>query len=155
NDVGRGGKWSKIGDAKSQRLRNARLHELLLPRRTRAKRLFGQRSVKGRFDLGDAVAIVGDDAGKAARQIDIAQEPDNAVEQEILHGRIKVELQLAGDTIVEIVDGAVERGHAVTVAHGREGAGDGGRRCASLVGNAHDQRGAATVDHRVAELGGD
>ena len=54
-----------------------------------------------------------------------------------------------------VIDGAVECGHAVAVAHRGKGAGDGGRRRAGLVGNAHDQRRAAAVDHRVAELGGD
>ena len=72
NDVGRGGQRPEIGDTERQFVRNARLRELLLPRRARLERLFRQGRVKRRFDFGDAVAIVSDDAGKAPRQIDIA-----------------------------------------------------------------------------------
>ena len=49
----------------------------------------------------------------------------------------------------------VERGHAVAVAHRGEGGRDRGRRGAGLVGDAHDERRAAAVDHRVGELRGD
>jgi len=41
------------------------------------------------------------------------------------------------------------------VAHRGEGRGDGGRPGTGLVGDAHDQRRAAAIDHRIAELGGD
>ena len=115
NDVGRGGQRPEIGDTERQFVRNARLRELLLPRRARLERLFRQGRVKRRFDFGDAVAVVGDDAGKAPRQIDIAQEPDDAVEQEILHRCIEVELQLAVNAVVELVDGAVKRGHTEAI----------------------------------------
>ena len=72
-------------------------------------------------------------------QIDIAQEPDQPVEQQVLHRGVEIELGLAGNLVVEPVDLAVEFDHAVTITHGGEGRGDGRRRRAGLVGDAHDQ----------------
>ena len=85
-------------------------------------------------------------------EIGIAQEPDQPVEQQILYGGIEIKLRVAGNLVVEPVDFAVESDQVVAVAHGREGGGDGRGRGAGLVGNTHDQRGAAAVDHRVREL---
>ena len=85
------------------------------------QRILRQRGIERRFDHGDAVAIMRDHFGEAFRAFDIAQEPDDAVEQQILDRGIKVELQLAGNPVVEIVNGAIERGHAVAVAHRGKG----------------------------------
>ena len=81
-----------------------------------------------------------DDRRQPLREIDVAQEPDQPVEQQILHRRVEIELQLAGDLVVERVDLAVERDHVVAVAHRGEGGGDARRRGAGLIGDAHDQR---------------
>ena len=89
--------------------------------------------------------------GEAFGKIDIAQEPDEAVEQQILHRGVEIELKLAGNLVVEAVDRGVQRGHAVAVADGGERRGNGGRRRAGLVGDAHDQRRAAPIDHRIGE----
>ena len=59
--------------------------------------------------------------GEALGQIDIAQKPDDAVEQQVLDRGIEIELELAGNLVVEAVDRAIQRGHAVAVAHGGEG----------------------------------
>ena len=72
-------------------------------------------------------------------QIDIAQEPNDAVEQQILHRRVEIELHLSRDPIVETIDRTVERAHAVTVAHGGKGRGDGGGCGSGLIGDAHDE----------------
>src|SRR6185312_13370067 len=91
----------------------------------------------GRY-RGNAAAVVVDDAVEALCQIDVAQEPNDAVEQKILDGGVKLELQLSSNPIVEFVDGGVERRHRVAVAHRREGAGDGRGCGAGLIGDAHD-----------------
>ena len=93
--------------------------------------------------------------GETLGQLDIAQEPDDAVEEQVLDRRVEIELHFPGYAVVEAVDRGVERGHAVAVAHDGEGRGDGGRRGAGLVGDAHDERRPAAIDHRVGELGGD
>ncbi len=96
-----------------------------------------------------------DDGLQPLLEIDIAQEPDQPVEQQILHGGVEIELGLARHFVVERVDLAVERDQIVAVAHRRESRGDRRRQRAGLVGDAHDQRGAAAVDHRIGELRGD
>ena len=93
--------------------------------------------------------------GKALGQIDMAQEPDDAVEQEVLHRRVEFELQFPRNPVVEAVERGVERGHAIAVAHGGKGRCDGRGRGAGLVGNANDQRRPAAVDHGIGEPGGD
>src|SRR6516165_12811265 len=89
------------------------------------------------------------------REVDVANEPHHAVEQEVLHSGIKLELQGARYDVVERVDLVVDRGHAVAVAHGGKGGGDPRRAGAGLVGNAHHERGAAAVDDGIGELGDD
>ncbi len=93
-----------------------------------------------------------DDLGETFRQIDVSQEPDQPVEQQFLHRGVKFELQHAGHAVVELVDLAVERGHAVAVAHRREGERDVGRGRAGLVGDPDHERRPAAVDDRVGEL---
>ena len=95
------------------------------------------------------------DVGEAFRQIDVAQEPDDAVEEEVLHGSVEIELDAPGYPIVEAVDLGIERGHPIAVAHGGERSGDSGRRGAGLIGDAHDERRPAAIDHRIPELRGD
>ena len=85
----------------------------------------------------------------------MAQGPHQPVEQQILHRGVKAELHVARHLVVERVDLGVELDHAVTVAHAGKGGGDGRGARAGLVGDAHDERGAAAVDHRIGELRGD
>jgi hypothetical protein len=84
-----------------------------------------QRAIERGFHLRDAVAVMGNDPLKALRQVDMAQEPDQAVEQQVLHCGVETELHLAGQLVVERIDRAVDLDHSVAVAHGREGGGNG------------------------------
>ena len=108
-----------------------------------------------RLDLGDAVLVMRDDARKPAGEIRIAQEPDQTIEHQVLHGGIDFELQLAGDFRIELVDRAIELGHAVAVAHRDEGRDDRVRLRAGLVRHPHDQRRPAAIDDRIDDMGGD
>ena len=93
-----------------------------------------------------------DDVGEALVESTLRRNQTMPVEQQILHRGVEIELHLAGDPVVERVDLGVERGHAIAVAHGGEGRGDCGGRGAGLVGDAHDQRRPAAIDHRIGEL---
>ena len=66
----------------------------------------GSTSCERGRDRLDAGAIVLDHLGEALRHVDIAHEPDDAVEQQVLDRRVEIELQLAGDLVVERVDRA-------------------------------------------------
>src|SRR5207237_1950633 len=79
--------------------------------------LLGKCAAERGLDRGDAGAVVLDYGGQPLREIDVAQEPDQPVEQKVLHRGVEIELQLAGDPVVELVDLAVERGHVVAVAY--------------------------------------
>ena len=69
-----------------------------------------------------------DDFLEPLREIHIAQEPDQPVEQKILHGPVKIELDLARYLVVERIDLAVELDQIVAVADRRKGGGDRARR---------------------------
>ena len=101
------------------------------------------------------VAVVRDDASEPLGQIDIAQEPDHAVAQQPLHGGIEIELEGAGNLVVEPVDLGVERDHAVAVAHGGKRRGDAGRGRTGLVFDPHHELRPAAIDDRIGELRGD
>ena len=60
---------------------------------------------RGRDRL-DAGAVVLDHLGETLRHVDIAHEPDDAVEQQVLDRRVEIELQPAGDLGVERIDRA-------------------------------------------------
>jgi len=61
-----------------------------------------------------------DGVGEPFGEIDIAQEPDDTVEQQILHGHIEIELELAENFVIEAVDRGIQCGHAVAVAYSRK-----------------------------------
>ena len=94
------------------------------------------------------------DRGESLRKVDIAQKPDQAIEQQILNRAIKLELQSSGNPGVKRIDVGVERGHAVAVTHGRECGGNARHRCASLIADADDKRGAAAIYDGIGELSG-
>ena len=96
-----------------------------------------------------------DDGGEPFRQVHVAQEPDQPVEQELLHRHVEIELQLAGYPVVELVDRVIEFAHAVAVVHRRERERDVGGGGAGLIGDAHHERRPAAIDHRIGKLGGD
>ena len=96
--------------------------------RAHSRQVLRQRAVERGGDRGDAVAVMRHHIGKAFGQIDVAQEPDDAIEQQVLHRRIEIELKLAGNLIVEAVDRGIQRRHAIAVAHRGKGRGDRGRR---------------------------
>ena len=152
HDVGRRGDLRNVGDAARQRLRHAGIGQFLRARRPRRGRILRQRLVERVGQRRDALAIMLDHAGQALGQIGVAQEPDHAVEQQVLHGGVELELHLAGDLAVERVDLLVERRHVVAVAHRGEGEGDRRRRRAGLIGDPHHERRPAAVDHRVGKL---
>ena len=99
--------------------------------------------------------MVLDHLGEPAGQIDVAQDEYQPVEQKVLHGGVEFELHLAAKEAVERVDLVVEFRHVVAVAHRREGRSDLRGRRAGLIGDAHDERRPAAIDHRVGELGRD
>src|SRR4030095_1636080 len=103
--------------------------------------------------LSYGFAVVADYFFKALGQIDIAKEPDQTVQQEILHRCIKVELNLAGDLVVERVDFAVQFNQIVAVADRGKGGGDSRRSGPGLVGNTHNHRCPTAVYHRIRQLG--
>ena len=61
------------------------LRQLVLARPARGRRRLRQRGVERGNDRGDALAVMRDDRSSACAEIDIAQEPDQPVEQQILH----------------------------------------------------------------------
>ena len=117
--------------------------------------LLRQRRPSAAATSRNAVAVMRDDRLQALLEIDVAQEPDEAVEQQVLHGGIERKLQRARHLVVERVDLVVERRHAVAVAHRGESKCDRLRAGAGLVGDPHHQRRTAAIDHRVGELRGD
>ena len=137
DDIGRGGERAQIGNAAGERVRHPRGAQFPPPCRARIAQVLRQCAVERGRDRGDAVAIMRHHIGKASGKIDIAQKPDDAIEQQILHRRIEIELELAGNLIVEAVDFTVQGRHAIAVAHGGKGRGDrrpgrrrSDRRCA-------------------------
>ena len=84
---------------RAERLRHAGLDQLRPTRRARRGGILRQRLVERRGERRDALAIVLDHAGQALRQIGVAQEPDQPVEQQILHGGVKLELHLRPATL--------------------------------------------------------
>ena len=94
----------------------------------RARSIRRQNLVERHGDFGDAGLIALDDGGKALAHVDVAQEPHQPVEQQVLHGGVKRELQIAGNLVVASVDRGVQHDHVVAVAHGREGRRDAVRR---------------------------
>ena len=122
DDVGRRRERTKIGDTGGEvrRARPASVSSCLRAARA-AQRLVGQRMIESGRDCGDAVTIMRHEIGKPFGQINIAQKPDDAVEQQVLYRRVEIELQFPVNPIVERVDRGVERGHAVAVAHRGKG----------------------------------
>src|SRR5262249_33254423 len=59
-----------------------------------------QRRVERGLDRRDAFAIVRHDRGQSSREVDVAQEPDQTVEQQVLDRLIELELQPAGNLVV-------------------------------------------------------
>ena len=94
--------------------------------RARLRRPAGSDVVERGRDRLDAFAIVLDHFGEPLREVDVAQEPDDAVEQQILDRGVEFELELPGDLVVERIDLGVERDHVVAVAHDEERRRDGG-----------------------------
>ena len=126
----RSGARASVGHASASR---ARLSRSRAPRRPRpaARRRARPRPPQCRRDSARR------STPSPCVEIDVAQEPDQPVEQQVLHRLIELELQLAGNLVVERVDLAVERDHAVAVAHGGKRGCDrwpprrrSGRRCA-------------------------
>ena len=79
--------------------------------------------------------------GNAFRHIDIAEEPDDAIEQQVLYRRIEIELHLFQEPCLSRPSIAVSSvGHPIAVAHRGEG-----RRqpaagvSAGLACDAHDE----------------
>ncbi len=95
NDIRRKRQNRQIGDAPGQFLGHFRRQQFTLARIAHLRNLFRQHFAERRIDGGDAVAIMLDDSGKPLRQIDIAQEPDEAIEQQILHRAIEFKLHIA------------------------------------------------------------
>src|SRR5262249_62223154 len=74
-------------------------------------------------------------------------------EQQVLNRLIELELQLTRNLGVERIDRGIERGHAIAVADRSEGGGDLRCRRPGLIGDADHERGTATIDYGICELG--
>ena len=132
---------------------HASVHKLGRALSQHARRIRRQHGVQPARHLFDPGAIVLDHVRESLRDIDVAHEPHDAIDQQVFDRRIEIELQLAGHLVVERIDRAVERDHVVAVAHHEERSRDCRRRGAGLVADAHRKRRPAAVDHRVGELG--
>src|SRR5262249_43305572 len=110
DDVRRGDERRQRGEAARKLVRHALLAQIGLAPRARRRGGRGQRGGERGLDRRNALAIVRDDRGQSLRQVYVAQEPDQTVEQQVLHRLIELELQLAGNLVVERVDRGVERG---------------------------------------------
>src|SRR5262249_20022522 len=63
-----------------------------------------QRGVECGLDCRYPLAVVREDRGEPLRKFDIAQKPNQAIEQQILNRAIKLKLQVSGNLGVERVD---------------------------------------------------
>ncbi len=103
----------------------------------------------------DALAVARDDGRDAPGEIEVADEPDDAVREQVLDLGVETELVLTGYLAVEPVDGEVQLHQPVGIAGHRVGLGDGGGIRPGLVDEAGHQGRAAPVDDDVGERGRD
>ena len=99
DDVGSRGERGQHGDAVRQMLRHGLVLEVCRARFARGCGRLRQCILERRPNRRDAFAIMRDDSGEPARQIHVAQKPDQPVEQQVLHSLVELELQCAGNFV--------------------------------------------------------